>query len=294
MFYFERNKSLVGGAFTTSELIYHAVVRSIRSQRSNAVLAVLINIVQVVALVTVFYLIMTLIGKLTGIAKIRGNPILFLLSGVFLFLTHVKAVSTVSGVATGNNPMMLHSPMNMMVGLLATAFGALYTQVVSILVILFVYHVTIEPLEIQDPGGAFYMLVLAWFTGCAIGVVFMALKPWLPTFVGITSTVYRRIQMIFSGKMFVANSLGGLTLTMFIWNPLFHIIDQCRGFVFRNYFPRNTNWEYPLWVGLVLLLIGLLGDLLHTSARVQKLGRAQLTCDAQSQVDPPAFGQQLG
>nr|WP_247744225.1 ABC transporter permease [Ruegeria sp. R14_0] len=250
---------MVGGAFTTSELIYHAVVRSIRSQRSNAVLAVLINIVQVVALVTVFYLIMTLIGKLTGIAKIRGNPILFLLSGVFLFLTHVKAVSTVSGVATGNNPMMLHSPMNMMVGLLATAFGALYTQVVSILVILFVYHVTIEPLEIQDPGGAFYMLVLAWFTGCAIGVVFMALKPWLPTFVGITSTVYRRIQMIFSGKMFVANSLGGLTLTMFIWNPLFHIIDQCRGFVFRNYFPRNTNWEYPLWVGLVLLLIGLLG-----------------------------------
>nr|WP_217359099.1 ABC transporter permease [Ruegeria arenilitoris] len=250
---------MAGGAFTTSELIYHAVVRSIRAQRSNAVLAVMINIVQVVALVTVFYLIMTLIGKLTGVAKIRGNPILFLLSGVFLFLTHVKSVNSVTGVATGNNPMMLHSPMNMMVALLATAFGVFYTQLVSILVILFVYHVLVDPLEIQDPGGAFYMLVLAWFTGCSIGVVFMALKPWLPTFVAITSTVYRRLQMIFSGKMFVANSLGGLTLTMFIWNPLFHIVDQCRGFVFRNYYPRNTNWEYPLWVGLVLLLIGLLG-----------------------------------
>ncbi|GAA6160534.1 MULTISPECIES: ABC transporter permease [Ruegeria] len=259
MFYFERNKSLVGGAFTTLELIYHAVVRSIRSQRSNAVLAVIMNIVQILALVTVFYLIMTLVGKITGVAKIRGNPILFLLSGVFLFLTHVKSVSGVSGVSTGNNPMMLHSPMNMMVSLLAAAFGTLYTQLVSILVILFVYHVAIEPLEVQDPGGAFYMLVLAWFTGCAVGVVFMALKPWLPTFVSISSTVYRRMNMIFSGKMFVANSLGGFTLLMFIWNPLFHIIDQCRGFVFRNYFPRNTSWEYPLWVGLVLLLIGLLG-----------------------------------
>nr|WP_174839485.1 ABC transporter permease [Ruegeria lacuscaerulensis] len=249
----------MGGAFTTSELVFHSVVRSIRSQRSNAVLAVIMNIVQILALVTVFYLIMTLVGKITGLSKIRGNPILFLLSGVFLFLTHVKSVSGVAGVATGNNPMMLHSPMNMMVSLLAAAFGTFYTQLVSILVILFMYHVAIEPLEIQDPGGAFYMLVLAWFTGSAVGVLFMALKPWLPTFVSISSVVYRRINMIFSGKMFVANSLGGFTLTMFIWNPLFHVIDQCRGFVFRNYFPRQTSWEYALWVGIILLLIGLLG-----------------------------------
>lgn len=259
MYYFKRNRTLLGGAFTTSELVFHSVVRSIRSQRSNAVLAVIMNIVQILALVTVFYLIMTLVGKITGVSKIRGNPILFLLSGVFLFLTHVKAVSGVSGVATGNNPMMLHSPMNMMVSLLAAAFGTFYTQLVSILVILFMYHVAIEPLEIQDPGGAFYMLVLAWFTGSAVGVLFMALKPWLPTFVSISSVVYRRINMIFSGKMFVANSLGGFTLTMFIWNPLFHVIDQCRGFVFRNYFPRQTSWEYALWVGIILLLIGLLG-----------------------------------
>ncbi|WP_170771409.1 ABC transporter permease [Ruegeria lacuscaerulensis] len=259
MYYFKRNRTLLGGAFTTSELVFHSVVRSIRSQRSNAVLAVIMNIVQILALVTVFYLIMTLVGRVTGLSKIRGNSILFLLSGVFLFLTHVKSVSGVAGVATGNNPMMLHSPMNMMVSLLAAAFGTFYTQLVSILVILFMYHVAIEPLEIQDPGGAFYMLVLAWFTGSAVGVLFMALKPWLPTFVSISSVVYRRINMIFSGKMFVANSLGGFTLTMFIWNPLFHVIDQCRGFVFRNYFPRQTSWEYALWVGVILLLIGLLG-----------------------------------
>ncbi|MGA0923681.1 MAG: ABC transporter permease, partial [Lutimaribacter sp.] len=49
-------------------------------------------------------------------------------------------------------------------------------------------------------------------------------------------------------------------LNMFDWNPLFHCIDQARGYVFINYFPRNSNWEYPLWVGLVLLMIGLMGE----------------------------------
>ncbi|WP_282153611.1 ABC transporter permease [Ruegeria atlantica] len=257
MFYFKRNQTLLGGAFTTSELVYHAVAHGIRSKHSNAVIAIIVNILQILALVTVFYLIMSMLG--TRVAKIRGNFILFLLSGVFLFLTHIKAVSSVAGVATGNNPMMLHSPMNMMVALLATAFGSLYTQLVSILVILFIYTVAVEPLEIQEPGGAFYMLILAWFTGCAVGVVFMAIAPWFPTTTGILSTIYRRLNMIFSGKMVVGNALGGFMLSFFAWNPLFHIIDQCRGFVFRNYFPRNTSWEYAIWVGLALLMIGLLG-----------------------------------
>nr|WP_174825621.1 MULTISPECIES: ABC transporter permease [unclassified Ruegeria] len=247
----------MGGAFTTAELVFHAVVRNIRAGHSNAIIAIVKNVIQVLALLTVFYLIMSFLG--TRVAKVRGEFILFLLSGIFLFLTHVKAVGAVSGVGTGDNPMMLHSPMNMMVVLLAAAFGTLYTQLVSIFVILFGYIVVVAPLEVQDPGGAFYMLILAWFTGCAVGVVFMALKPWFPTTSTILSTIYRRLNMVFSGKMFVANALGGFMLTMFAWNPLFHIIDQCRGFVFRNYFPRNTNWEYPIWVGLTLLLIGLLG-----------------------------------
>nr|WP_263619027.1 ABC transporter permease [Ruegeria profundi] len=247
----------MGNAFTTAELIFHAVVRSVRSQHHNAVLAILINILQVLALVAVFYLIMSFMGP--RIAKIRGEFILFLLSGVFLFLTHIKSISSIAALNTGNNPMMLHSPMNMMVMLLATAFGMLYTQLMTIIVILFLYSVAVSPIELQDPGGAFAMLIMAWFTGCAAGVVFMALRPWFPTTVSILSNVYRRMNMIFSGKMFVANALGGATLAMFAWNPLFHIIDQCRGFVFRNYFPRNTSWEYALWVGLALLLIGLLG-----------------------------------
>ncbi|WP_171208470.1 MULTISPECIES: ABC transporter permease [unclassified Ruegeria] len=267
MFKFERNQSLLGGAFTTMELVFHAIVRNIRSQHSNAVLAVLMNIMQILVIVTVFYLIMSLLG--TRIAKIRGDFILFLLSGVFLFMTHIKAVGSVAGLGTANNPLTLHSPMNFSVVLMAAAFGQLYTQVVSILVILLVYVVLIGPVDIQNPGGAFAMLMLAWFTGCAVGVVFLALSPWFPRTVSILTQVYRRMNMLFSGKMFVGNALGGFMLSLFTWNPLFHAIDQCRGFVFRNYYPRNSSWEYALWVGIVLLMIGLLAEF-YTRQHVSK------------------------
>ena len=259
MFYFKRSQTLLGSAFTTAELVFHAVVRNVRSQHSNAVLAIVVSILQILVMAVVFYTIMTFMGR-GGITKIRGEFVLYVLSGVFLFITHIQSIGAMAGVGAGNNPMMLHSPMNVMVMMLAAAFGTLYTQLTAVLIILFIYSVAVNPLEIQDPGGAFGMFILAWFTGCAIGLVFLSLKPWFPKTTEMVSNIYRRLNMIFSGKMFVANALGGSMLMMFAWNPLFHIIDQCRGYVFRNYFPRNTNWEYALWVGIVLLMIGLMAE----------------------------------
>jgi len=69
--------------------------------------------------------------------------------------------------------------------------------------------------------------------------------------------------MIASGKMFVANSLTYTMLKMFDWNPLFHIIDQARGFAFINYNPHNSALSYPIYVTLALIMIGLIGEF-HT------------------------------
>ena len=66
--------------------------------------------------------------------------------------------------------------------------------------------------------------------------------------------------MFASGKMFVANQLPSTMVALFTINPLFHIIDQARGFIFINYFPRNTSYEYALIVAFVILFIGLLGE----------------------------------
>jgi ABC-type polysaccharide/polyol phosphate export permease len=58
--------------------------------------------------------------------------------------------------------------------------------------------------------------------------------------------------------MFVANTLPGYMLAMFDWNPLFHAIDQARGFIFINYNPHFSSPTYPLWVSLGLIMVGLL------------------------------------
>ncbi len=104
------------------------------------------------------------------------------------------------------------------------------------------------------------MILLAWFSGIAVGSCFLAVKPWFPKATGTTQQIYARFNMFASGKMFVANAMPATMIYFFAWNPLFHIIDQGRGYIFINYNPLKSNLEYPIAVSIVLLVIGLIGE----------------------------------
>lgn len=253
-----RPRSGLGVALNMGELVYHSIVRSVRKSHNNAFMAIFTNMLQVIIFVLAFYIMFSVLG-LRGNA-IRGDFLLYIMSGIFLYMTHTKTMGAVVGSEGPASPMMQHAPMNTIISILAAAFGALYIQLLSLFMILFIYHVAFTPFVIEEPFRAFGMLMISWFTGASLGLVLLALKPWFPTFVQIFQTIYARANMIASGKMFVANTLPSFMLAMFDWNPLFHTIDQSRGDVFINYNPRYSSWEYPLTIGIVLLMVGLMGE----------------------------------
>ena len=258
MFQHSTRQSTLGSALAIAELIYHSIVRNIRKSHNNAMLGLIANMMQTVVFVGTFYVMFSVLG-LRGSA-IRGDFLLYLMSGIFLYMTHIKAVGAVAGSEGPASAMMKHAPMTTAIAIFSAALGALYIQVLSVVVILFIYHVAFAPVVIDDPVGAFGMLLLAWFTGCAVGMVFLALKPWLPSFVGLTQQIYTRANMIASGKMFVANQTPAHILVFFTWNPLFHAIDQCRGYTFANYNPHHSSISYAMTVAIVLIVVGLMGE----------------------------------
>ena len=258
MFQYRVQRSKITGAITILELIFHSVVRSVRASHNNAFIAIGKNMLQVVVFVMAFYVMFSVLGLRSS--AVRGDFLLYVMSGIFLYMCHTKAVGALVRSEGPNHPMMQHAPMNTAITITAAAIGTLYIQVLTMGVILFMYHVAFTPITIYEPIPAFGMVLLSWFTGCAVGMVLLALRPWFPTAVSVISTVYQRANMIASGKMFLANTLPAFMLPIFSWNPLFHTIDQSRGFVFINYNPINSNWEYAVWVGIVLVMIGLMGE----------------------------------
>lgn len=257
MFQREIRRTPLQSALAMSELVFHAAVRAVRKSHGNAVIGLMLNIFQTVLLIAVFYLMIDLLGMRR--TAIRGDFVLYIMSGIFVYMTHTKAMGAVSGSDGPTSPMMKHSPMNMIVAIASSALSALYLQMLSAVVVLYVYHAAFNPITIHDPVGCLAMLLLAWASGVAVGMVVQAARPWWPGGVGMISSIYSRANMVFSGKMFVANAVPAI-LQYFDWNPLFHIIDQARGFAFANYHPRFSSIDYPVWFTLAFLMIGLLAE----------------------------------
>lgn len=258
MFRPDTKTTKLGTTFSLLELIYHATVRNLRKNHGNALIGLLLNMFQTMLLVISFYIMFSVLGMRSS--SVRGDFLLYIMTGIFLYMTHTKTLGAVFGSEGPTSAMMKHAPMTTAISIASAALSALYIQVLSMVTVLYIYHAAFKPIEIYDWVGAFAMVLLAWFTGLAVGVVLLAAKPWAPEVVSVIQQVYTRANMIASGKMFLANNLPHKMLILFNWNPLFHTIDQARGYTFINYNPHFSNWEYPLYVGLAILMIGLLGE----------------------------------
>jgi len=258
MFQTTVHKSTTRRFFSMAGVCYHTMVQSLRSEHRNAMTSIILSMARGMTMVLIFYAMFLLIGMRS--APVRGDFLLYIMSGVFLYLTHIMAVSSVAGGGNSLSPMMMHAPMNTMIGIISGALSSLYKQFLTIVIVLCLYHIIINPIEIDQPQYALLMFLLAWFSGCVVGLIFLALGPWLPNLTPILQQLYIRANMIASGKMFLANTLPASMIAIFDWNPLFHIIDQGRGYIFLHYNPFQSSLMYPLYVSLVILVIGLMAE----------------------------------
>ena len=107
------------------------------------------------------------------------------------------------------------------------------------------------------------MFLVAWFTGSALGLVLLALKPWFPAIRRqLFTSIYQRANMIASGKMFVVNMLPPTCYNDVRRGiPCFTTSTSARGFVFINYFPHNSSFDVSdLWARTCSIVLGLIGE----------------------------------
>ena len=102
-----------------ADLIYHSTVRDIRKGHRNALAGLLMNILQTVIMLATFWAMFWIFGA-RGSA-IRGDYLLYLLSGIFLYMVHTKAMGAMVRAEGSTSPMMHHAPLNTTVTMAAAA-----------------------------------------------------------------------------------------------------------------------------------------------------------------------------
>ena len=173
-----KRKTRLMAAMEIAEVTYHATVRSARGNHSNALFGLIFNIIFAAVFIIALYLTMTLLGWRSN--TFRGDFVLFLMTGVSSYMTYNRTMKAVYSSEGPVSAMMLHAPMNTMVTIASAALSALYIQLLTVIVLLFIYHVAITPVSINDPRFALMMLLSAWLFGIATGLALLAIRPWAP------------------------------------------------------------------------------------------------------------------
>ena len=155
------------GILPILDLIYHSTVRNIRKTHRNAIVGLFLDIAQTLVFIAVFFVLFSLLGA-RG-AAIRGDFMLYLMSGIFLFLLHTKTVGAVVQAEGPTSTMMQHAPLNTMITISAAALGTLYLQLLTLFVILFFYHVLVTPITIMTRSAPWGWCCFAWFSGIGWG-----------------------------------------------------------------------------------------------------------------------------
>ncbi|MEY8801968.1 ABC transporter permease [Leisingera sp. XS_AS12] len=239
------------GAVSAAGRLHNATAAEVARGHDHLLLSIAANVAQTLILVGVFYLFSILTGF--GTAMVRGDLLIYLITGVCMFNLHIRAMGAVlSGGRIGAQNDAAHP------GLAASALACLYVQAYSIAIVAGAYHVFIKSFSIDDAAGLAIAFILCWLSGVGAGLIFLSAKGVFPRLSALAAQAYSRFNMIGSGQMFVANMLPAHVLVYFKWNPLFHLIDQARGFAFLNYSPWFSNMWYPAAATGVLLVVGLL------------------------------------
>jgi ABC-type polysaccharide/polyol phosphate export permease len=251
-------RHIIGSVCDIADIVQQAAMRDIIRSGPGLTRAVALSVLQSVLLVGSFFVMSNAIGL--GGPAIRGDLLIYLMTGIFLFNIHARTVMAVMSCEGSTNELRMYraSPILMTIG---AAFGALYIQVVTAILLFFIYHVFWKTIDLDSIVAGLPLLGALWIGSIGLGQILLALKMAAPRLASSLAQAWTRIGMLTSGGMFVANALPSHLVKFVSWNPLFHIIDQMRCAVFINYSCHISSPVKPYIFAVCAIMLGVMSYL---------------------------------
>ena len=245
--------TFINGLLNYSFLIWALTVRALREASGGAMLGVLRGIVMAAAFCVAFYFVMNFFGL--GGLTVRGDMMVFILIGVgFFFMMKFTMIAAMQAMQKSWG-LSAHPHLSPVIFVYAESLAVLYNWTIAISVIYLANGLIKGSFDLQQPIMFFPTFFLCWLIGVGVGMVIGFLLFYFSWFMMVKRILFK-LMFFTSGKFTNANLIPNDMLLIFLWNPLFHLIDQMRDAAFVNYTAHHTNMYYPLFVSFMFLLIG--------------------------------------
>lgn len=125
--------------------------------------------------------------------------------------------------------------------------------IVEIFSVFLVFSILLVVLEIfgysfvpQQPLTAFYSLVMSFFLGLSLGILFAVLAKISPGW-GIVSVLFSMLLWMTSGIFFVPSNLPNFVVDFMYYNPMLHVVDMFRSAYFDGFSESRIDPRYVMF-----------------------------------------------
>ena len=238
----------------TAQKLFHYAVGMVRQESGSTSMGFLKALLENLFM---FFSIMIIMLLLRGIGvNIRGEFGFFVLSGVALFMLHNKIITALM-LKKGTDPMLAILSISRGMMILGAIIHTVYMQFFVTCILFFGCVIIYGTVPVFDWNMLIFCYLLTILWSVSLGSIFLALLPLSPEIFKKIAMMYRRVGMVTSGKMIPGNLLGlmGRFQGLFLFNPLFHLIDQSRGAMFQHYVPNVSNIYFPIQMSAAVFAV---------------------------------------
>lgn len=245
--------TLFNGLLNYGFLLWALIVRNLREAAGGAAVGFLKGVLMALGFCLLFYFFMKFF-RLTGLT-VRGDLMIFILIGVGFFFAMKFTMTASMKAMRASWQMAAHPHLSSIIFVYADSLAVFYNWFLALVAIFLGNALFTGKMELQDPVMFFPLFFITWLTGMGLGMVLGFLMFYF-SWAAMVKRILFKLMFFTSGKFTNANLIPGDMLPIFLWNPLFHLIDQMRGAAFVNYTAHKTNLVYPTVFAIALLLAG--------------------------------------
>ncbi|WP_068089336.1 ABC transporter permease [Polycladidibacter stylochi] len=245
-------------------VILSLVLRETRATFGGSSIGYLWAIITPTAGVALLVFIFSLAGRH---APYGASLTLFFGTGMFTLQLYNELSGKLMNVLNANKALLTYPLIKDLDTIIARALLIIITYIL----IVFIFYYSLYLVGLADAPAHPEHVILAFFAtaffGTSVGIVNAVILSVWETWSQIEKVITKPLMFV-SGVFYVPSHLPPQAVNILKWNPILQLVEWTRTGFYDNYNSLIMNIYYPIFVSMLLMLLGLAGERFLRKKRV--------------------------
>ncbi len=246
--------SLLKSFLVQCDVIKALILREARTRFGSNCLGFLWAFIEPLICIATFYGVFYFINRPTFYGS---NIMSFIITGIIPFMLFRQIITSSMNAIEANKALLFYpqvKPLDLIIARSLLEIGTLSSVFIILMLINCIY---INNFRVDNLLNVIFSIILISFFAIGCGIIASAISIYTDMVKRIIPPILRVLFYI-SGVFFNVTSIPESLKSIFLLNPILHIVEMLRSSWFISYENHDFSYQYVLYISIYLTFIGLI------------------------------------